>query len=380
MFGGERVPWRVHARATRQGGWGWHGARTKTERHNRKHEISIAAPAPASLVLSRSPSADGLPRVARARSPSADGMLVSDIFVASLLAEMTRKAILHPVDTMATRLQYDRAQNIVRNDYGDAQRLYAKRGYSSTGEIQAIAGMLRNKPLSLYRGLSTSMVGAVPVSCVYMPTYEGMKLAVQALPASSTLGVALPASQVASVATGLVCAFVRVPISVVKQRIQLGLSSSPLAAINLAVKDVGIRGLFVGLRATCVLDVAYALAQFSALEQLRSIAAVLTGGRALTSAEDAMVGFLTGTITAILTEPLDVVRTRLQTQKGAGNTRGANFGYTGLVDGLQKAAKQEGLMALWRGLLPRLILKSLGSSIWYAAYMATRKALAAGGL
>ena len=28
--------------------------------------------------------------------------------------------------------------------------------------------------------------------------------------------------------------------------------------------------------------------------------------------------------------------------------------------------------SLWKGLLPRLVLKSVGSSIWYAVYMAAR--------
>lgn len=75
-------------------------------------------------------------------------------------------------------------------------------------------------------------------------------------------------------------------------------------------------------------------------------------------------------MTAIATEPLDVVRTRLQTQRrpdaGVGGT---DFGYTGLLDGLVKAARTEGVLVLWRGLLPRLLLKSCGSSIWYSVYM-----------
>ena len=30
-----------------------------------------------------------------------------------------------------------------------------------------------------------------------------------------------------------------------------------------------------------------------------------------------------------------------------------------------QAARQEGVLVLWRGLLPRLLLKSFGSMIWY---------------
>ena len=67
------------------------------------------------------------------------------------------------------------------------------------------------------------------------------------------------------------------------------------------------------------------------------------------------------------------MRTRLQTQRrpdaGIGGT---DFGYHGLLDGLVKAVRQEGLLVLWRGLLPRLLLKSVGSMIWYSVYMALR--------
>ena len=63
--------------------------------------------------------------------------------------------------------------------------------------------------------------------------------------------------------------------------------------------------------------------------------------------------------------------TRTHLVRGAG-IGGTDFGYTGLFDGLVKAARQEGVLVLWRGLLPRLLLKSCGSSIWYSVYMALR--------
>eukprot|EP00966_Prymnesium_polylepis_P261023 6029356-Prymnesium_polylepis.1 len=104
------------------------------------------------------------------------------------------------------------------------------------------------------------------------------------------------------------------------------------------------------------------------------LGALLSGGRPFTAREDACIGFLVGALTAIATEPIDVVRTRLQTQKRASAAvGGTDFGYRGLLDGLQKAAKAEGVVVLWRGLLPRLLLKSIGSMIWYTVYMAIRR-------
>ena len=43
----------------------------------------------------------------------------------------------------------------------------------------------------------------------------------------------------------------------------------------------------------------------------------------------------------------------------------------GIFHGLSTAARSEGFLSLWKGLLPRLVLKSFGSSIWYSVYMAS---------
>ena len=290
----------------------------------------------------------------------ADG--IKDIFIASLLADAARKAALHPIDTLATRLQYDSSED-------------SKQRLPLIGDVAAMAKIITGPGAArdLYRGLGTSLVGAVPVSLVYMPTYELSSTALKTL--GGSLVLPLPTAQMASVLTGCACALVRVPLTLIKARVQLGLYATPWLALAAALK-LGWRELFVGLRATIVLDVMYALVQFTALEQFRQLGAVLSGGRVLTSGEDVLIGLLTGAVTAVATEPLDVVRTRLQTQKRReAKVGGTDFGYTGLVDGLRKAARQEGIIGLWRGLLPRLVLKSMGSSIWYVVYSAVRKKL-----
>lgn len=287
---------------------------------------------------------------------------MSSIFMASLIADLTRKAVLHPVDTMAVKLQYDRSLHAS----SAAARLPLLNDAKALVRIVSGPGAVR----SLYRGLATSLLGAVPMSLVYMPTYELVSTALKAAKAGSLPW--LPASQFASVATGVVCASVRVPVSMIKSRVQLGLAATPRDALTGALRN-GIAGLYVGLSATVGLDITYALVQFTALEYFRALGLLLTGAVKLTAAQSALVGFLTGAVTAIATEPLDVVRTRLQTQRrpdaGIGGT---DFGYTGLFDGLVKAARQEGVLVLWRGLLPRLLLKSFGSMIWYSVYMALR--------
>ena len=99
-------------------------------------------------------------------------------------------------------------------------------------------------------------------------------------------------------------------------------------------------------------------------------------------------------LTAIATEPIDVIKTRIQTQKRAKDNNKADadargkaegnaltavepmdFGYNNLAHGLAKAVRDEGILALWRGMLPRLLNKALGSSIWFPIYMCVRELL-----
>lgn len=223
--------------------------------------------------------------------------------------------------------------------------------------INGPGGGVRN----LYRGLTPALVGVIPTSLIYMPTYEAVKA--HGYPA------------LAGPLAGLAGTLVRVPMSVLKARVQLGVHASPMAALRSAVAAQGVRGLYAGLTATAVLDVVHATVQFAALERLTA-AAVGRRKRPLTSAEEGVVGFITGATAAVATEPIDVIRTRLMAQRRAGAERGLAFGYTGIFHGLATAAKQEGILALWKGLLPRLVSMSCGSAIWYATYREARRRVA----
>ena len=73
------------------------------------------------------------------------------------------------------------------------------------------------------------------------------------------------------------------------------------------------------------------------------------------------MGLASGSITAVLTCPLDVVNTRLkamQTSKANASLGGA----------FSEIVAKEGTGALFRGLVPRVIILGLGSSIFWPVY------------
>ena len=313
-----------------------------------------------------------------------------EVLCGSVAAELTTKATLHPLDTLKTRLQYlvmrpratiDRVPIV--SDVRLAWRILqdaTKSPHHSMLE-PAVRGRERSTwkactavSRSLFRGLGPQLLGVVPVALVYMPTYEFTK--------SAAHGSTFEKTPIAAVATGMVSAVVRSPVSLVKSRIQLGQHTSLSSAVRHACRH-GASGLFVGLRATAAHDVCYAIAQFTCLEQLRRLMLAVRAPTAsgagrdpsqLHAADNAAIGFATGVLAAVVTEPLDVIKTRLMAQQpGRGE---GSFGYDGLVHGLRRAARSEGVLSLWKGLAPRLLIKGMGSTIWYTTYMEARRAFA----
>ena len=277
------------------------------------------------------------------------------VVFASCCAEMMQKAVLHPVDTMKSKLQYERGRT--------SESLRSP----ILSDAAASARIIRTGPRSLYAGITPAIVGSMPTAAVYMPTYQLSKQALNDL----RLG-GLPISPLAGILTGLVTAIVRSPTSVVKYQLQLKLYDSTREAVESTYRRAGLLGFFAGLRATVYLDVFYAVVQFTVLEYMRAAGSWVNAGAELTHFQNIVIGFLTGTITSICTEPFDVIRTRLIAQrKGTtGPAKGTAFGYKGVLHGLISASKSAGVFSLWKGLLPRLLLKSVGSSIWYAVYKA----------
>mmetsp|Transcript_18226 Transcript_18226/g.59623 ORF Transcript_18226/g.59623 Transcript_18226/m.59623 type:complete len:289 (-) Transcript_18226:164-1030(-) len=277
-----------------------------------------------------------------------------DVFLAGLVAEWVRKIVLAPIDTLTVRLQVQRGSRDRRS-----RNPFVEDAIALAREL--------HRPVGLYNGLGVGLIGAIPQALVYMPTFEL---------SSAMLRDSRAPAQLASVFTGIICSVVRVPTTVVKTRLQCGAASARQTVAEALAS--GWIGLYASWRASCVLDVVYALVQFSALERFRSIGSLSGAGTILT---DGLVGLLTGVVTAVVTEPLDVVTTRMRVQRYLAHEK-RHIGrdaraYSGLVDGLQTVVREEGVLSLWRGLLPRLVLKAAGSLIWYPVYIHARRVISA---
>lgn len=84
-----------------------------------------------------------------------------------------------------------------------------------------------------------------------------------------------------------------------------------------------------------------------------------------------MIGATSGAIGASLVYPLNVVRTRLQTQ----GTAMHSATYTGIWDVTRKTIQREGYRGLYKGLTPNLLKVAPALSITWVVYENTKKAL-----
>ena len=91
------------------------------------------------------------------------------------------------------------------------------------------------------------------------------------------------------------------------------------------------------------------------------------GGTELYHWQSLLVGGISGGMGPIANNPLDVVKTRLQKQVV---TDGKTPKYTGLTQACVLIAKEEGVLALWKGIVPRLLRISPGQAITFMTYEA----------
>ncbi|XP_068717512.1 peroxisomal membrane protein PMP34-like isoform X1 [Montipora capricornis] len=107
--------------------------------------------------------------------------------------------------------------------------------------------------------------------------------------------------------------------------------------------------------------------------------AVFVGkGMTSSSLQDLLFGYLAGIVNVLMTTPLWVVNTRLKLQGATFRTKGLEDNktkkYKGIIDGLQKVSREEGLRALWSGTGPSLILAG-NPAIQFMVYEAIKKFL-----
>ncbi|XP_059468474.1 S-adenosylmethionine mitochondrial carrier protein homolog [Neocloeon triangulifer] len=239
---------------------------------------------------------------------------------------------LFPLDTLKTRLQ-------------------SQAGFWKSGGFRGI-----------YSGVGPAALGSAPNAAVFFCTYDTIKRL--GLPLVSPQYAFLVHMSAASIGELAAC-IARVPVEVVKQRRQTTARHlSALTVAKQAVRKEGFRGLYRGFGSTISREVPFSIIQFSLWEAMKSKLARMKGVDQVDPALTSLCGAVAGGISAGLTTPLDVAKTRIML---------ADSQPTGSIFGVLKQVHSEkGIQGLFAGLVPRVMWISIGGAVFFGVYEFTK--------
>ncbi|KAL2259256.1 hypothetical protein VTK26DRAFT_7132 [Humicola hyalothermophila] len=214
--------------------------------------------------------------------------------------------LMHSLDTVKTRQQGD----------PHIPPKYTSLG-SSYYKIFRQEGIRRG----LYGGWLPALCGSFPATCFFFGSYEWSKRQMLDYGVQPHLAYLL-----AGFIGDLAASVVYVPSEVVKTRLQLqGRYNNPFFrsgynyrgttdAVRTIVRTEGLSALFYGYGATLWRDLPFSALQFMFYEQGQAWAHQWKGSRDIGWEMELLTGAAAGGLAGTMTCPLDVVKTRLQTQ------------------------------------------------------------------
>ncbi|KAI8470861.1 MAG: mitochondrial carrier domain-containing protein [Monoraphidium minutum] len=329
-------------------------------------------------------------------STSYDGLPFVSYMIAGSLAGVGEHVAMYPLDTIKTRMQ-------ALGHPG--QRLH-------TSTLQALRAALRREGLrGLYAGVGAAAAGAGPAHAIYFGTYEAAKEAL----GGNASGHHPAAVAAAGVAATVASDAAMNPADVIKQRLQVARSPyrGALDCLGQMLRQEGVGALFRSYRTTLVMNVPYTAVHFPLYESGKKLLAAATaapssssGGGAAAAAPSGsssssgggggggggggaeaagepeeglavqlLAGGAAGAAAAAATTPLDVVKTRLQTEGLHAGAR--RYGTSAVIPVLRRIIQEEGASAAWRGVGPRVLFNAPSAAVCWGIYESLKSFLGA---
>eukprot|EP00658_Telonema_sp_P-2_P049131 TRINITY_DN3735_c0_g2_i1.p1 TRINITY_DN3735_c0_g2~~TRINITY_DN3735_c0_g2_i1.p1 ORF type:complete len:313 (-),score=70.35 TRINITY_DN3735_c0_g2_i1:263-1201(-) len=287
--------------------------------------------------------------------------------VAGGAAGLMESSVCHPLDTIKTRMQNRGA------------------GGSTTGPITTAVQMVKKGGVtSLYKGLTAVQCGIVPKMAIRFSSFEQYKL----LLADKDGKVSTMRTLTAGIMAGTTEALLVVtPAEVCKIRIQsqyhsmmdpMAMSSSDIKYRNaiqtamLVVKEEGPGALWKGAGPTVLRQASNQGINFTTYQSMKRKWLEYSKQSELAPWQHLLMGGLSGGVGPLFNNPLDVVKTRMQRQQ---QVKGQDLKYPSIASALPTIVREEGVAALWKGIMPRLMRIMPGQAITFMTYERVSKML-----
>lgn len=259
---------------------------------------------------------------------------------------------LLPLDTVKTKLQTKGASLIYRNAFDAIVQTFQTKGI-----------------LGFYSGVSAVIVGSTASSAVYFGTCEFGKSLLSKLPSYPPLLIPPTAGAMGNI----VSSAIMVPKELITQRMQAGAKGRSWQVLLRILENDGVLGLYAGYSATLLRNLPAGVLSYSSFEYLKGAVLSRTRKSHLEPIQSVVCGALAGAISASITTPLDVVKTRLMTQEGVNKVSAAM--YSGVSETVKLILKEEGWVGLTRGMGPRVLHSACFSALGYFAFETARLAI-----
>ena len=297
---------------------------------------------------------------------------------------------MFPIDTIKTNMQVQSASHSIAQS--SAARVVASAVPSSSSTIAASATtphpvlsanrvhtfpsilstassiVQQQGVLRLYRGVTAVVIGAIPSHAINYATYEWAKHQLGGDRPGHHLLVNALSGSLATMAHDAVIT----PLDVVKQRLQMVDSrySGVWQCVRSIIRDEGVAAFYASYPTTVLMNVPFMAVHFAGYEAFKLL---LTGEDRAGEhgvAEELLAGGMAGACAGLVSTPLDVVKTRIQTQR-----RGAGIQSMTAVQVMRDIWRQEGVRGFMRGGSARVLYFMPSAAICWTTYETVKRML-----
>ncbi|KAE8383916.1 mitochondrial carrier domain-containing protein [Aspergillus bertholletiae] len=267
--------------------------------------------------------------------------------LAGAFAGIAEHLVMYPVDLLKTRMQIPNPS---------AGGLY-------TGLTNAVSTIYRIEGWrTLWKGVSSVIVGAGPAHALYFATYEFVK---EMAGGNVAYGHHPLAAALSGASATIASEALMNPFDVIKQRMQVhgSVHKRLLQCVKTVYRTEGMQAFYVSYPITLCMTVPFTATQLVAYE---SISKVMSPKGEYDPFTHCIAGGLAGAFAAAITTPLDVVKTLLQTRGLAQSEeiRSAR----GLFNAAAIIKRQFGWVGFLRGMRPRIIFTMPSTAICWTSY------------
>ncbi|KAL7410524.1 putative mitochondrial inner membrane protein [Mrakia frigida] len=262
--------------------------------------------------------------------------------------------VVYPIDMVKTRLQNQRStvvgEVLYKNWLDCCKKIFRNEG--------GVAGF--------YKGLLPQLIGVAPEKAIKLTVNDLIR---KKMTDPDTGRISLTAELIAGGTAGAMQVVVTNPLEITKIRLQMqGEMLKETGAVSRGaihvVRQLGLVGLYKGASVCLMRDLPFSMIYFTSYAHLRKdFFGEGKNGYQLTNFQTLLAAGAGGIPAAYLTTPADVVKTRLQTEAKAGYTH-----YKGVFNAFSVITKEEGVKALFKGGVPRMIRSSPQFAVTLVVY------------